>query len=335
LRPKIVRTSIVIATYNRAAALPRTLEALANQDVPPTDYEVLVVDDGSTDSTPGVLESASMPYTMRTYRLPLNRGVSAARNLGIRNATGRYIILMSDDLLVSSNFIRRHVATLEAYPHAWVVGGFRQLPSLTKTPFGRFLDQLERSFERARLASKIDEGLYEMTSPTARNLSLRRSDLDRTGLFDERFRVTCEDQDLGQRAQNQGIRFLYNTALDCVHNDQAADLKRYCLFQRRGAADTARLCAKHPNVHGRAPIARLNGYLAREDGAILVSRKLLKDFLASAPAMRMIERAVGAGERLSLPDIWLFRGYRLLIGLHIFRGFREGLREGRRSGHAG
>jgi GT2 family glycosyltransferase len=321
--------SIVIATYNRAAALPSTLEALAHQDVPASDYEVLVIDDGSTDSTPAVLDSVSVPFRMSTYRMSRNRGVSAARNLGLRNATGRYIVLISDDLLVPPNFIRSHVATMEAYPNAWVVGGFSQLSSLTDMPFGRFLDQLEKKFERARITARIDDGLYEMGAPTARNLSLRRSDLERIGLFDERFRVTCEDQDLGQRAQEQGIRFLYNAALDCVHNDQAADLKRYCLFQQRGAADTARLCAKYPDVHGGAPIARLNGYLARRDGARLAARKVTKDVLATAPAMRMIERAIATGERLRLPDAWLFRGYRLLIGLHTFRGFREGLAEDR------
>jgi hypothetical protein len=253
--------------------------------------------------------------------------------VGLQNAKGRYIVLISDDLLVPSNFIRSHVATLEAYPHAWVVGGFSQLHSLTETPFGRFLDQLETSFARARIASRIDEGLYEMTSPTARNLSLRRSDLERTGLFDERFRVTCEDQDLGQRAQEQGIRFLYNSAVECVHNDQAADLKRYCLFQQRGAADTARLCAKYPDVHGGAPIARLNGYLAHRDGARLAARKVAKGLLATTPAMRVIERTLRTGERLGLPDAWMFRAYRLLIGLYIFRGYREGLRDVRRSSY--
>jgi GT2 family glycosyltransferase len=327
--------SIVIATYNRAAALPSTLEALAHQDLPATDYEVLVIDDGSTDSTPDVLDSVSVPFRMRTYRLPRSRGVSAARNVGLQNATGRYIVLVSDDLLVPSNFIRSHVATLDAYPNAWIVGGFSQLSSLTETPFGRFLDQLEKKFERARVTAHIDEGLYEMGAPTARNLSLRRSDLALTGLFDERFRVTCEDQDLGQRAQQQGIRFLYNTALDCVHNDQAADLKRYCLFQRRGAADTARLCAKYPDVHGGAPIARLSGYLARRDGARLAARKVAKEALATAPAMRMIDRAIATGERLRLPDAWLFRGYRLVIGLHTFRGFREGLADDRRPATGG
>jgi GT2 family glycosyltransferase len=319
--------SIVISTYNRAAALPSTLDALRRQDLPATEFEVLVIDDGSTDTTSDVLRAVSVPFAMRTYRLPSNQGVSAARNVGLRNATGQYLIMVSDDLLVPEDFIRAHVATLRAHPDAWVVGGVKQLPSLSSTPFGRFLDRLERQFEQARIASQVAPGLYEMTTPTARNLSLRRSDLDRTGFFDERFRVTCEDQDLAHRARQHGIRFIYNTVLECVHNDQAGDLKRYCQFQQRGAQDAVRLSEKYPGVHDGSPIARLNGYPVRSDGAVLVARKLAKRVLSTKPSRRVIGFTIACCERLRLPDVWLHRGYRLLIGLHIFRGWREGLRE--------
>lgn len=319
--------SVVICTSDRADALRGTLDALAQQDVPASDFEVLVVDDGSTDATAAVLESVSVPFTLRTYRLPGNRGTSVARNVGLRNATGRFLIMLSDDVVVPANFIRAHVATVEANPNAWVVGGCRQLASLTDTAFGRYLDQLERGFERGRLGLPIGEGLFEMTVPTARNLSLRRADLDLTGLFDERFRRACDDEDLGRRARASGIRFIYNAAIESVHNDQSADLKGYCLFQERGARDVVWLAEKYPGVDDRSPIVRQNGYLARRDGASLTVRKLAKQALATPPSLRVIETAVAVGERRGARDAWLFRGYRLLIGLHIFRGFRAGLRD--------
>src|SRR5260370_32612007 len=104
--------------------------------------------------------------------------------------------------------------------------------------------------------------IWELGGQTGRNLSLRREDLEKTGLFDERFRVTCEDQDLAHRARQLGIRFLYNEDIACLHNDQVGELARYCSFQRRGARDTVLFCAKHPDVHGRAPIVTVNGYVA-------------------------------------------------------------------------
>ena len=323
----------MISTYNRARALPATLDALAHQDLPPDQYEVLVVDDGSEDDTGKAIAAASMPYTLRSFRLGTNRGVSAGRNVGLREAAGRYVIMISDDLIVPTDFIRGHVATLRQFPDAWVVGGFAQLETLSQTPFGRYLEGLERSFERARTGARIDDDLYEMTMPTARNLSLPRSDLERVGLFDERFRVTCEDQDLAQRAGEQGIRFIYNSALECVHNDQVADLQRYCRFQQRGARDTVRLCEKYPELHGRATIVRVNGYIQRGDGLALIARKLIKDLLAIRAVTGALEMLTTAAERLQFPERMLHRLYRSLIGAYTFRGFREGLKQagGRRS----
>jgi GT2 family glycosyltransferase len=322
-----VLASVVISTYNRADALPATLEALARQDIAASEYEVVVVDDGSTDETSEVLARQAPPYRLTVRRLEHNRGVSAGRNAGITRTSGSHIVMLSDDLLVPPNFISRHLATLERFPDRWVVGGFTQLPALADTSFGRFLEVAERGFAQTRLGAPIDDGLYEMTVPTARNLSMSRASLERVGLFDERFRVTCEDQDLADRATQLGIRFVYDSALECIHNDRSADLRRYCRFQRLGAGDTARLCDKYPEIHARGAVARTNAYVLRDDGFRLAARKLLKPVLSAGPVLASLEAAVLAAERRRLPDRWLHPGYRFVIGLSYSRGFREGLAE--------
>jgi GT2 family glycosyltransferase len=317
--------SVVVSTFNRAEALVETLAALARQDAPLNSYEVIVVDDGSTDNTWAKLEAISTPYPLRTVRHNGNRGVSAGRNSGIRLAQGGTLIFVSDDVLVPPSFVRQHVETLERMPGYWVVGAFRQRDSTIATPFGRYLEDLERSFESGRSANEIAPGLWEMTWPTARNLSLPRADLDRIGLFDERFRTTCEDQDLAQRARDAGIRFVYSTEIDCIHNDQAADLERYCSFQERGARDTVALCAKAPELHGEAPIVQVNGPISPEDGPRLALKKLCKLVLARSLPTILLYDAIRAGERLRLPEPILRRAYRLAISLAIFRGWRAEL----------
>ncbi len=319
--------SVIIGTYNRCDALEQTLLALATQDLPHDRYEVLVVDDGSTDETAQMLSRIEVPYALRAQRLPVNRGISAGRNAGLRAARGRYLILLSDDLLVGVNFISAHVRTLERFPNAWVVGGFRQLEDLTVTPFGRYLDALERGFQAARTGSPVAPGVFEMHAPTARNMSLPSSDISRVGLFDERFLVTCEDQDLAQRASEHGVRFLYDAGIHCIHNDQAADLHRYCEFQERGTTDTVRLCRKYPVLHGGASVIVVNGPIRRTDTPELIARKLLKSLLARPSALGPLQRLVAVAERVGVPDRALFVAYRAMIGLYTFRGWRRGLRE--------
>lgn len=318
--------SIIITTYNRREALVETVKALAKQTVPADRYEIIIVDDGSTDDTYAAISELSLPCAVKCFRHPENRGISAGRNLAIRNAKGHYLILVSDDLLVPENFIAMHVETLERFPGWWVVGGFQQLDSLTETSFGRYLDRLERSYDEMRKANPVGPGLWEMGCPTARNLSLASADLDRTGLFDEQFRNSCEDQDLAHRAKQAGIRFLYNASINCLHNDQVNQLKRCCLQQERFAHETVLLCEKYPAIHGNCELARNNGYISRRDKPRAFLRKLAKSVLSTALLTTLVERAIFCAERLRAPETVLYRMYKLIIGLYIFRGWRKGLK---------
>ena len=250
---------------------------------------------------------------------------SRRHNVALRQARGRCVIFVSDDLIVPEEFLATHLRTLERFPGAWVVGGIRQLESLRATPFGRYLDALETSWEEARKTAPVEPNLWEISWPTARNLSLPRADLERTGLFDEQFRMSCEDQDLAHHARAVGIRFLYNAAITCLHNDQVGNLGRFCRAQVPRMRDTVLFCSKRKE-HGNAPVAVLNGYPSLRDGPVLLARKMLKSLLAFPPMTTALHGAIAAGECVHLPDRALWRLYQLLIGVYMFRGWREGLR---------
>ncbi len=321
-----LRVSVIITTYNRRQALLETVKALGRQTMSLESYEIIIVDDGSTDGTLETIRRVSLSCRVRVLGAAVNCGISAGRNLAIQNANGCYLIFVSDDVIVPENFVVSHVETLERFPGHWVVGGMSQLPSLRETPFGRYLDDLEESFTEARKVALIAPGIWELSWPTARNLSLRRDDLERTGLFDKRFRVACEDQDLTHRARDAGIRFLYNERISCVHNDQVGDLRRYCLAQRPRTRDTVLFCAKYPAIHGNAMVARVNGYVSWRDGPMLVAKKLVKLLLSKDAGIALVEWLVSVGERWRWPERLLRRMFRLVIGLNMFRGWREGLK---------
>ena len=90
--------SIVICSYNAAESLGAALESALGQDFPADDYEVLLVDDGSTDNTQEIADSyASRHCNVRCLRFPANRGLVAACNYGIQSALGKYFVRLDAD----------------------------------------------------------------------------------------------------------------------------------------------------------------------------------------------------------------------------------------------
>lgn len=320
-----LRASVIITSYNRREALLLTLEALGHQTLAPEEYEVLVVVDGSMDGTFEALERLHLPCDLRLFRQPENRGISDSRNLAIARSRGTYLVMVSDDLIVPTDFLATHLETHSRYPGSWVVGGIRQLDSTGWTPFGRYLNSLETCWEKARKSRLIAPSVWELSCPTARNLSLPRCDLEHIGMFDARFRTSCEDQDLAERAAARGVRFLYNETIECLHNDQVSDFRRFCRAQVARTRDTALFCHKWATRHGNAPVSIVNGYICHSDSPVRVAKKVLKSVLATPPVTAALEVLVRVGERGGLPDSWLCRWYQAMISLYMFRGWREGL----------
>ena len=118
------KLSVVIPTRNRRALLARTLPTVLAQDLPPKDYEVVVVSDGSTDGTVEFLQelSRTSPVTLRILDRP-HQGIAAAENAGIDAARGLVVMILDDDTLCGSSLMRQHVAAHDG--HARVVFGPR------------------------------------------------------------------------------------------------------------------------------------------------------------------------------------------------------------------
>lgn len=108
--------SVVIATYNRARFLPETIESVLQQRF--RDFELIVVDDGSTDETPELLKSYA--GRIRSLRQE-NRGPAAARNLGIRSARGRWISIQDSDDLAAPDHLESLFAFTEQNPDCGMV----------------------------------------------------------------------------------------------------------------------------------------------------------------------------------------------------------------------
>jgi glycosyltransferase involved in cell wall biosynthesis len=182
---KAPRVSVILPTYNRAWIIEEAVASVLSQTFP--DFELIVVDDGSTDDTRARLER----YGRRIrYLYQGNQGVSAARNIGVQHATGELIALLDSDDLWESGKLTRQVAFFEARPEAricqtdeiWIRRGRRVNPKQRhRKPSGWI-------FEPSLALCLV--------SPSA--VMMRRELIEKMGGFDELL-PACEDYDLWLR----------------------------------------------------------------------------------------------------------------------------------------
>ena len=178
--------SVIIPTYNRAAWVAEAVASVLAQTF--RDFELLVVDDGSAGGTMEAL--APFSGRLKLLQRRRNRGVSAARNFGIRASQGEWLAFLDSDDLWLPNKLARQVAHFEEHPgllicqteEIWVRNGKRVNPPITHRKLSG--DIFTKSLERC------------LVSPSA--VMLRRRLLDEVGLFDENL-LAAEDYDLWLR----------------------------------------------------------------------------------------------------------------------------------------
>lgn len=103
------RLSIIVPVYNVEKYLERCVMSLLNQDLPKDDYEVIMVNDGSTDRSGEIAEQLASKHKNITLLTQDNKGLSGARNTGLRKATGRFIFFVDSDDWIESNFLSKIV----------------------------------------------------------------------------------------------------------------------------------------------------------------------------------------------------------------------------------
>ena len=240
--------SVIIPTFNREACLGRAVDSVLGQTF--IDFELIVVDDGSTDDTTGLLDT----YGDRLTRIRQdNRGVSAARNAGIRICRGSLIAFLDSDDVWRPGKLERQVAFFHAHPRAvacqteeiWIRNGKRVNPKKRHRKFSGMI------FEKTLPLCLV--------SPSA--VMIRRSLFDEVGLFDETL-PACEDYDLWLRITWKYPVHLIDTPLIVKHGghpDQLSSmpeldkyrirsikkiLERACLSENQRTAALAILAEK-------------------------------------------------------------------------------------------
>jgi glycosyltransferase involved in cell wall biosynthesis len=174
------RVSIIIPTFNLARYIGRTLESVFAQTY--TDYEVIVIDDGSTDETREVL--AHYAGKLR-YHHQMNKGVAAARNEGLTQAAGELIAYLDADDMWYPQKLERQVDFLDRQKQCWIVHSDTAVIDETdRTIYSRFNQQTKREVPQGQcVMTVLRHGHIQPLTVLE-----RRECLERTGGFDERLR---------------------------------------------------------------------------------------------------------------------------------------------------
>ena len=313
--------SVVTPTRDKRALLERTLAALRVQVLPPgTAWEIVVVNDGSSDDTGAWLaaQAGAAGPPLRVVTPPANVGRARARNLGAAAARGRWLLFLDDDIVAPPGLLAAHLDLLQRHPGDGVIGFAVTAPELVDAPHLRYLD--------TRGVARLPAGPAPARYFVTQNASVPRQAFVDVGGFDEAFRAYgFEDMEVAFRLEDQAqVRFhcLPAPVPVHVHHHTLAQL----LAKRRecGHGSLQRLAARHPH---RLREMSLHHVL---DG---VGQP------GPSPLTRLLRSALDAGLTRPLPALlgrwplgpgaWppAFPLYVRLMNLAILAAYRQGVRE--------
>jgi len=204
-----VKLSVVVTTYNRAPLLEKALISLASQTLANEDYEVIVVDDGSSDNTREVVRSLE-PILAIKYSYQQNSGLASAKNHGLFLANGDIVLFLDDDDISDPNLIEQHLFAHNTNPNPQVavLGRTNISSSLHSDPLMHYYTQKDPILFCYQGIGHRDILNYEYF--WGGRTSCKRELLLKEGVFNPVFRFGYEDIELGYRlSQRVGLQVVY------------------------------------------------------------------------------------------------------------------------------
>lgn len=304
-----MKISVVMPTHNRMDALPLTLEALNKQTYPKDEFEVIIVDQASTDGVQDWILNYSAPYRLRILTQEGKYGISVARNGGIEVASGYLIILLDADIIADPQLIEEH-SNLHEINTSPILGCGRLLP----------YPPCYKSF--VIKVANPDAGLDRGTEPEdfpfyyafGGHLSFSRETFTRVGLFDPELKG-FEDTEFAYRASQLGVGIKNCFRAIGFHNHSRSLEER----RARGFSYSKmipRLMVLHPELRGIIPdVAQLEPIDWKNDPHSLKREKLRAIFWSLGVNRYLLNLfLIQCEKRSMLPPLTKAAYYRLLLG---------------------
>jgi len=230
--------SVIICSYNRARYIREGLESLYRQDEDKSTYEVIVVDNNSTDDTDEVCHTFLNNHQdlKAQYLKEVQQGSSFARNRGADAAKGRILVFMDDDAVAESDFISGYIKLFKEIPDAVGAGGRiipRYIPD-EPTWMSYYVSSLVGNFDYSPVQCRFKQGKYPLES----NMAVRADAFNRISGFNTdlpgvkgTLRIGGEGKDFFYRLTADGSNIIYDPAIRVMHVVETAKLTREYMYR--------------------------------------------------------------------------------------------------------
>ncbi|MBI4689282.1 MAG: glycosyltransferase [Nitrospirae bacterium] len=210
----MIKYSIIVPAYNANNTIGECLNALVHQSIDGGEYEVIVVDDGSTDNTAGIIKKFPVKYIWQP-----NKGPAATRNHGAKEAVGDIILFTDSDCVPNRNWIEEMVKPFGSLDVVAVKGAYK---TNQKSLTARFAQaEFEERFEMLKKAESID--MVDTYSAAFKRDIFRKMDG-----FDESFPVANnEDTDLSYKLSSAGCKMVFNPNAIVFHLRHPDTVRKY------------------------------------------------------------------------------------------------------------
>jgi glycosyltransferase involved in cell wall biosynthesis len=312
-----MKLSVVMPCHNRLNALNLTLDSLTNQTFPAEDFEVIVVDQASTDGSRQLVLGYKTPFTLRLLEQDQKYGISVARNAGIAAAHSNLILILDADLIADPHLLESHYTFHLKNPDALLCGR-------VKPYFPAYQTYTE---EVANPDDGLDRGPEIEDLPFYQgfggHMVLTKIAFQKIGPFDPRM-VGYEDIDFAQRAIQSGYKIFNNPQAVSFHNHSRTISERLAQARKYNQMLPV-LLERYPQYKGQIIIFQdlepVNVYC---DSPTRLIKKLLVRFYS----IRLVQKfflslLMILDRKRQMPRLVRFLFWRLLIGSW-YLGFKDG-----------
>lgn len=314
--------SVIIPTYDRRQWLDEILASIAVQTLPFEQFEVIVVDDGSKDTTREVAQYAAQnayPFRLR-YFYQTNQGDAAARNFGAQQSAAEFLVFFDDDIILEPDYLANLVAAHDGNPNRILVGTETLWVNDTNPMAVGAHPPSPRHGEPAL-------GTLPFVDVCSNNMSIRREAYFAVGMMEgldfPGSSMWC-DVDFSYRAFQQGFVFLRSSQARCWHRDYVAkNFQNRKKRMREVAYRAVALFQKYPDLVKYLPMFSDKTPVDwKRDSFGLIVRKWVRRMTSSRPVLWALEKGLA---KVKGHERWEEVLGRWIIGGYLYRGYQDGL----------